>query len=144
MIARKKLSDKLNLALNKEIDILKSITNPNIIRFHDVQKTNSNIYLILEYCSGGDLRQYLNERGRIEEFEVQKLIYHLSNGFKVFHERNIVHRDLKLSNLLLSSKEPNAVIKICDFGFARTVLESEEAKTFCGTPPNMAPEVLSK
>ena len=119
-IKKDKLTRTLTAALKQEIDLLKSITNDNVVRLHDVQKTQNHFYLIMEYCGGGDLRTYLKKKGgRLEEYEVQKIIYELSNGFKVLCERKIVHRDIKLSNLLVSSKGKDAVVKLADFGFAR-------------------------
>ncbi len=87
---------------------------------YDVQRTQNHFYLIMEYCGGGDLRTYLKKKGgRLEEYEVQKIIFQLSNGFQVLSERKIVHRDIKLSNLLVSSKGKDYVVKLADFGFAR-------------------------
>eukprot|EP00826_Nyctotherus_ovalis_P059841 TRINITY_DN8359_c0_g2_i4.p1 TRINITY_DN8359_c0_g2~~TRINITY_DN8359_c0_g2_i4.p1 ORF type:complete len:351 (+),score=122.86 TRINITY_DN8359_c0_g2_i4:106-1158(+) len=141
-ISRRTLTDKLADSLRKEIDILKSINNENIIKLIGVKKTEKNFYLIMEYCKGGDLSRYLKKHKRLEEYTVQKMVYQISNGLRVLAEHNIMHRDLKLSNLLLSTKGDNAIIKIGDFGFARIIPTSEDAQTFCGTAPNMAPEVL--
>ncbi len=142
-ILRKSLTEKLEESLRKEIDILKSISNENIIRLIGVKKTDKNFYLIMEYCKGGDLSKFLKKRKRLEEFEVQKMMYQISNGLRVLADHNIVHRDLKLNNILLSTKDESATPKICDFGFARIISSNEGAQTFCGTAPNMAPEVLT-
>ncbi len=142
-IPRKNLTDKLLDSLKQEIDILKSITNENVIKLHGVKKTEKNFYLIMEYCEGGDLSKFLRKYKRLDEYVVQKMVYQISNGLKALAEHNILHRDLKLSNLLLSTKEENAIVKIADFGFAKIIDSSEDAQTFCGTAPNMAPEVLT-
>lgn len=143
-ISRKTLTDKLAESLKKEVNILKSINNENIIKLYGVKKTEKNYYLIMEYCKGGDFSKYLHKYKRFEEYKVQNFIYQISNGLKVLAEYNIIHRDLKLSNLLLSNDEVNnPTIKIADFGFARIMSNTEDAQTFCGTAPNMAPEVLT-
>jgi len=142
-ISRRTLTNKLAESLKKEISILKSIDNQNVIKLIEAKKTDKNFYLVMEYCKGGDMAKYLKKHKRLSEYVVQKMVFQISNGLKVMAQHNILHRDLKLSNLLLSTKGEDAIIKIADFGFARVIGSSEDAQTFCGTAPNMAPEVLS-
>ena len=95
----------------------------------------------MEYCAGGDLDRIQGKR--LGELEVQRIIYQIGKALADLIARNIMHRDLKLSNILLSSKKPDAVLKLGDFGLARKLHENEYAKTFCGTPLYMAPEILA-
>jgi len=126
--------------LSREIKLMQSINSENVIKLFDVKQSENNYYLIMEYCSGGDLERFRGKK--ISESGVQSIIYQVSAALKTLLEKNIMHRDLKLSNLLLSSKESDAVIKLADFGLARELREDELANTCCGTPLYMAPEIL--
>lgn len=123
---------------------MQSINQENIIKLYEVIKTKKNYYIVLEYCAGGDLHKFLKKRKRISEHEVQSILYQLSNGFRVLYQKDIIHRDIKLSNLLFLDKTPNSLVKIADFGFAKLIQSEAAVGTFCGTPPHMAPEILLK
>jgi len=116
------------------------INHKNVIRLYDVKQSLTKYYLITEYCSGGDLEVFRGKK--FSEAEVQKKIHQISAGLKALIEKNVMHRDLKLNNILLSNKKPDAIIKLADFGFARELSLEEYAATCCGTPLYMAPEVL--
>jgi len=141
-ISRRILNERLLESLKQEIEILKSMNSPNIIRLLDVKKSPKHFYLITEYCNGGDLQKFLRTHKRFEEHIVQQIIWQVSQGLKEIANRRVLHRDLKLSNLLISYKGEESWIKIGDFGFAQVLANKGEAKTFCGTAPNMAPEIL--
>jgi len=143
MIRRKKLTPKLHEGLEKEISIMAKIRNPNIISLKDIQKTDNNFYLILEFCDGGDLSKYIKAHGHLSEGRSKVFLRHLLNGLIELKKRGILHRDLKLANLLLKTDpDGNEIVKIGDFGFARELPKEGLAETFCGTPLNMAPEVM--
>ncbi len=142
-ISRRILTDKLLDSLRQEIEILKSVSNRNIIKLVGVKKSTKNFYLIMEYCNGGDLHRFLKAHKRVEEHVAQSIVYQISCGLHDLARNRIIHRDLKLSNLLISEHGGEVTIKIADFGFARVLSSSEDAQTFCGTAPNMAPEVLT-
>jgi serine/threonine-protein kinase ULK/ATG1 len=91
--------------------------------------------VVTEYCEGGDLHTFLKSRGSIPEVDALKVMMEVLEGFKALRFHKVLHRDLKLANILL--KEGH--IKIADFGFSKI---SEEAITVLGSPLNMAPEVL--
>jgi serine/threonine-protein kinase ULK/ATG1 len=116
------------------------INHENIIKLHDVKQSSTKYYLITEYCSGGDLEVLRGQK--LSEAEVQKRIHQISAGLKALINKNVMHRDLKLSNILLSSKKADAVVKLADFGLARELTLEEYAATCCGTPLYMAPEIL--
>lgn len=112
----------------------------------DVVRTSQHFYIIFEYCKGGDLAGYLKERQRLPEKQVRRFMKQIANGLKPLNKLRIVHRDLKLSNFLLTDNSDTPTIKICDFGLARQKGSKDTSmmfNTLCGTPMYMAPEVLN-
>ncbi|KAG5554019.1 hypothetical protein RHGRI_011778 [Rhododendron griersonianum] len=101
------------------------------------------LHLILEYCRGGDLSMYIQQRqGRVPEAKTKHFMQQLAVGLQILRKNNLIHRDLKPQNLLLSSNNDNAVLKIADFGFARSLEPRVLAETLCGSPLYMAPEIM--
>nr|CAD1819380.1 unnamed protein product [Ananas comosus var. bracteatus] len=141
-IVMDRLSTKLQENLLSEVFILKRISHPNIIALHDFIQASGRIYLILEYCRGGDLYMYIQRHGRVPEATAKHFMRQLASGLQVLRDNNVVHRDLKPQNLLLSAHEENSVLKIADFGFARSLQPCGMAETLCGSPLYMAPEVM--
>ncbi|KAJ1625341.1 kinase-like domain-containing protein, partial [Pavlovales sp. CCMP2436] len=157
-ISRARLNKKLMENLESEISILKALEHPNIVCLHDIQVTERHIYLILEYCAGGDLTHVLRTHGPISEWRAQQYLAQLADGLSALRRHNLVHRDLKPHNLLLASPEhprplpmadgsmppepPVPLLKIADFGFAREISPHSMAETLCGSPLYMAPEIL--
>lgn len=94
----------------------------------------------MEYCSGGTLSSFIKDvaKGPLPEPTVKKFLVQLLKGLKYIFSKNLIHRDLKPQNILITNiKDPQ--IKIADFGFARYLKENELADTQCGTPLYMAP-----
>ena len=146
-ILGKKLNSKLRENLECEIRILKDFKHPNIVGLHGIDKTSSRgefIFLVMEFCDGGDLHQYLQKNGRLEEYVVHIFMNDLANGLKFMWSKKYIHRDLKPQNLLLKSSMHSSIptLKIADFGFARHLEEATMAETTCGSPLYMAPEIL--
>ncbi|XAR68900.1 Non-specific serine/threonine protein kinase [Bertholletia excelsa] len=138
-----RLNKKLQESLMSEIFILKQINHPNIIRLHDIIQEIGRIHLVLEYCRGGDLSLYIQQcQGRVAEAMAKNFMQQLAAGLQVLRENNLMHRDLKPQNLLLSTTGDNAVLKIADFGFARSLQPRGLAETLCGSPLYMAPEIM--
>ncbi|KAK9821598.1 hypothetical protein WJX81_003954 [Elliptochloris bilobata] len=133
---------KLMQSLAGEISILKQITHKNIVQLLEVVEEHGRIYLVMEYCAGGDLAAFIRQRRSVSEVEARALMQQLAAGLKELWSRNLVHRDLKPQNLLLAAPGPGAVLKIADFGFARSLQPSALADTLCGSPLYMAPEIL--
>ncbi len=140
-IAKARLTPKQYKALKEEVRVMHAMENENSIKMYGVMQSQKNYYLVTEYCSGGDLDRLRGKQ--LKECTVQMIIHQLSKALKILVDHNIMHRDLKLNNLLLSSKGAGAVVKLADFGLARQLRGAEYAKTFCGTPLYMAPEVLA-
>ncbi|KGN58835.1 serine/threonine-protein kinase ATG1c isoform X1 [Cucumis sativus] len=142
-ISMSRLSKKLQDSLMSEIFILKRINHPNIIRLFDIIEVPGKIHLVLEYCRGGDLSFYIQQRhGRIPEAIAKHFLQQLAAGLKILRDNNLIHRDLKPQNLLLSTSEEHSVLKIADFGFARSLQPRGLAETLCGSPLYMAPEIM--
>ncbi|KAK1298145.1 CBL-interacting serine/threonine-protein kinase 11 [Acorus calamus] len=141
-IVMEKLGKKLQNSLLSEIYILRKINHPNIIRLHDMIEAPGRIYLVLEYCSGGDLSIYVQRHGRVNETVAKHFMQQLATGLKVLRENNLMHRDLKPQNLLLATNDEQPILKLADFGFARSLQPRGLAETVCGSPLYMAPEIM--
>lgn len=100
------------------------------------------MFLVLEFCSGGNLASYLQQHGRVQEKIAKRFTQQMGDGLKILQSHHIIHRDLKPENILLSGKESDVVLKIADFGLSRRVLPDNYVETVCGSPFYMAPEVL--
>ncbi|KAH1162432.1 hypothetical protein GLYMA_01G099600v4 [Glycine max] len=142
-IATLRLNKKLQESLMSEIFILKRINHPNIISLHDIiNQVPGKIHLVLEYCKGGDLSLYIQRHGRVPEATAKHFMQQLAAGLQVLRDNNLIHRDLKPQNLLLSRNDEKSVLKIADFGFARSLQPRGLAETLCGSPLYMAPEIM--
>lgn len=128
--------------LRQEVEVLRRISHPNIVRFRDLKKSASHFYLVLEFCAGGDLSQFLKEHGHVQEETARKFLTQIAAGICMLHRENVLHRDLKPQNILLSNSSTDPVLKIADFGFARALQPQDMAATVCGSPLYMAPEIL--
>lgn len=128
--------------LKSEIKILEDCSHENIVGLNGILETAKHIYILLEYCAGGDLYRFIRKRGALKENICQRFSRQLSAGLKFLHDRKLAHRDLKPQNLLLTKKAFDAILKIADFGFARQIQRDTMAETMCGSPLYMAPEIL--
>lgn len=143
-IPMKNPNAKLLKQMETEIKVLKSSECPYIIKLHDVLKTQNNIYLIMEFCGGGDLENYVKSHGKVEEQIACRWLSQLVESCIYLQEKGIMHRDIKLANILLTSKnDQNSDIRVADFGFARFLNENSFAATQLGTPLFMAPEIFN-
>ncbi|XP_055516567.1 serine/threonine-protein kinase SIK3 homolog isoform X1 [Leucoraja erinacea] len=123
----------------REVQIMKMLRHPHIIRLYQVMETDRMIYLVTEYASGGEIFDHLVAHGRMAEKEARKKFKQIVAAVHFCHCRNIVHRDLKAENLLLDA---NLNIKIADFGFSNIFTPGQLLKTWCGSPPYAAPELF--
>jgi len=124
----------------REIHILKLIRHPNIIQLYEIIETPKQLYLVMEYCNGGELFEYIVANNRIKEKEACRFFQQIISGVEYIHKLGVVHRDLKPENLLL---DYNMNIKIVDFGLSNTYKEGQTLKTACGSPCYAAPEMIA-
>lgn len=141
-----------------EIGILKSLNHPNIVRIEDLKTTSNNYFLVMEYVNGGSLtdclEKYKNIYGQaFPEGVVQNLMRQIVDAIKYIHSRKIIHRDLKLDNIMVNFDTENdkndlnmmrARIKIIDFGFAIRLDNKLQTFSVVGSPINMDPIILKR
>ena len=155
--------------LKRELKILHKLKHDNIVKIKDFQSTKKNNYIVIEYCNGGNLQEYKRfyektTKSTINEFFIQKIMRQLTDGLQYMHSQNIVHRDIKLENILLNfNKFPNYAIKgnvppkvnykdvtlndsftikIADLGYSKELEASNMGSTILGTPQNMSPDII--
>jgi serine/threonine protein kinase len=130
--------DDANLA--REIHHHRQFLHPHIARLYEVIVTESLVWLVLEYCPGDELYNYLLQKGALEPTKVQKIFTQLVGAVSYVHNKSCVHRDLKLENILL---DKHGDVKLVDFGFTREYEgKSSYLQTWCGTVCYSAPEML--
>ena len=144
--------------LENEIIILQNLDHPNIAKFVDVKKTKKHFYIIMEYCNGGELSQTLEKYQKkyghsFPEEIVQHFMRQIINAFEYIHKSKIIHRDIKLENILINyetEEDKNnlnlmkANAKIIDFGFSCTIGKKGLLYSTLGSPINMDPILLQK
>ncbi|GAA6046789.1 hypothetical protein JCM3770_005644 [Rhodotorula araucariae] len=127
--------------VRREIEVLKMVRHPNIVRLYDVIETEKYIGIVLEYASGGELFDHILAHRYLKERDASRLFAQLISGVAYLHAKGVVHRDLKLENLLL---DRNRNVIITDFGFANRFNEArvDLMATSCGSPCYAAPELV--
>ena len=159
VLDKKKMdSPKMKKYLDAEIEITKELSHPNIVHFYEKLADDTNYYLIMEYCNGGTLNQCMEKYMSVykEPFSleiIQNFMRQIISAFCHIHSHNIIHRDIKLDNILLSYENESDIknlnlmkanIKIIDFGVAIKLDSEEYAFTAVGTPLTMDPLILKK
>jgi calcium-dependent protein kinase len=129
----------------REIEVLKMCQHPNIIKLLDIFENSDNYFIVFEYMEGKDLFDYIQKRNfLLPETRVKHLVCQLITATRYIHDFGIVHRDLKLENIMMSDVTNNAKPKLVDFGLARIISPNETANEPFGTLGYVAPEVLKK
>ncbi|KAK9368305.1 kinase-like domain-containing protein [Lipomyces kononenkoae] len=134
-----KSAEKSDLNLAREIHHYRQLLHPHIARLYEVIITESTVWLVLEYCPGDELYAYLLRKRRLSIDQTQRIFAQLCGAVAYIHAKNIVHRDLKLENILMDKHES---VKLCDFGFTRECEPKRLLQTFCGTICYAAPEMV--
>jgi len=124
----------------REVHILKLIRHPHVVQLYEIIETRRQLYLLMEYASGGELFDYIVANGRVQEPEACRFFHQILAGVEKIHAMNIVHRDLKPENLLLDDHKN---IKIVDFGLSNVYRDGQKLKTACGSPCYAAPEMIA-
>lgn len=123
----------------QEIEMLKKMDHPNVIKLLEVFENKKFIFFIMEYAAESDILKLLKKRGPLDEKIACYLVFQIIQGLKHCHSQGILHRDIKLDNVLLTS---SFLIKIADFGVSKIVKPGQVLYEQCGTPAYIAPEVI--
>ena len=119
--------------------MLKRTRHKNIVRLYEYFETDKYLLFVIEVCAGGDLLNYVRRRRRLKEDLAKCLFKQIIEALSYCHSKSILHRDIKLDNILLDA---NGRVKICDFGVGKIVKKGEKMTEQCGTPAYIAPEIL--
>ena len=138
---KKKLkSERAKNKIYHEINLMKHLHHSSVVKLLDTFETDKYILIIMENIAGGDLLNFVKKRTKLSE-KISKYIFKkLLLAIKYIHSKNIVHRDIKLDNVLI---DLNNNIKLCDFGVGKMIQDKEVLLDQCGTPAYIAPEILA-
>ena len=140
ILNKEKIKEKEDLErIKREIKILQMMDHPNIIKTYKISENAKNYYIIMEYCDGGELFNYIVEKEKLDENEASMFFYQLISALEYIHSLGITHRDLKPENLLLVN---NKIIKIIDFGLSNYFNGEKQLETPCGSPSYASPEII--
>ncbi|XP_031438656.1 NUAK family SNF1-like kinase 1 [Clupea harengus] len=140
-IRKEKIRDEQDMVhIRREIEIMSSLRHPHIISIHEVFENKDKIVIVMEYASKGELYEYISERRRLSERETRHFFRQIVSAVHFCHKNGIVHRDLKLENVLL---DENCNIKIADFGLSNLYHKDTLLNTFCGSPLYASPEIVN-
>lgn len=128
--------------LRAEIEIMKRMNHKNIIKFHEVFENESDLYIVMELCTGGELFDRIKAAGHYSEAGAAAILRQMVEAIAYMHSQKIAHCDLKPDNFLFLNDRADAPIKIIDFGMAKFVKRHKYFKSLCGTPYYVAPEVI--
>jgi serine/threonine protein kinase len=137
IIPKKNVQNENVAALETEIQIMKRLVHRNILKLEDHILTKNNVYLFVEFLSGGDLMAFIESMKNLRNFtemEALNFLTQITEGIAFLHEKGFVHRDLKPANILLTEKSISAKLKIADFGTSRYLKEGDLATTYSGSP----------
>ena len=146
---KKKDSEVEGEDIKNEINVLKKMSHPNIVKIYEFYDIKDNYYLITEFCKFGELYNFI--KFHFSEKQICVLFYQVFSGLIYLHEKNIIHRDIKLENIMIDAiekdnitTEPYFYIKIIDFGSAKFFSSHKKEDEIIGSCYYIAPEVLKK
>ena len=123
----------------QEVYLLKKIKHSNVIRLLEVFESSKHLLMVMEYAGGGDLLKLIKKRGGLKEQDSKFIFKQIVYGLSHIHCRSVIHRDIKLDNILLDCEKG---VKICDFGVSKIIKKGQKIKEQCGTPAYLAPEII--
>lgn len=144
----KEKAGKAVISFENEVCIMKSVTHPNLIKLEEVYESKKKLYIITELCEAGELAKWLKKNGPMKEDKSKIIMRKIVDAISYLHKNEIVHRDLKLENILIKDSVDDVEyldIKITDFGLSsqRQSLGTDSMfEEYCGTPLYMAPEII--
>lgn len=146
-IIDKQSDDELGLQFVwRELNVMKSVSHPSVVRTYDIFDTKNRLFIVLELQQGGTLGEILKKVGRFTEDQARPVMRDILEGVAYLHDKSIVHRDLKLKNILCDRKELPVRVKLADFGLANFVgvrtVSKVALQSQVGSPHYVAPEVL--
>lgn len=130
-------------AIVREVETWRNMHHPNIAKLYEVLVSESKIYMVTEFCDGGESFDYIYSRGRMSDDVggvARRVFFQIVDAVRYCHDKNFVHRDLKLENILLTS---TLDVKLIDFGFTRSVQTDNLLDTYCGSIAYAAPEMIT-
>uniref|UniRef100_K3X170 non-specific serine/threonine protein kinase n=1 Tax=Globisporangium ultimum (strain ATCC 200006 / CBS 805.95 / DAOM BR144) TaxID=431595 RepID=K3X170_GLOUD len=127
------------LSIESEISLLKKLNHENIVKYHDTIRTQTYLYIVLEYMENGSLAQFMKKFGSFSETLVAMYITQVLRGLAYLHEQGVLHRDVKGANILTTK---DGLVKLADFGVAIKLSETQKSNSVVGSPYWMAPEVI--
>jgi len=144
-ICEKTRRKRIRKGLQQELEIMRKLDHPNIVKLYEHFEDKKYTYFILELCEGGELYDRLVQLGHFTEAQTAVLMQQIFRGVFHMHARKVCHRDLKMENFLLRTEDPveNNRVKICDFGLSKVFQEGEPMTSKCGAPYYTAPQVLA-
>lgn len=145
IIHKKRLqNNKQQKALQREVQILNKVDHRYCVHLEAIYETTNHLYLVLEYCAGGELFDMICQQNHFTEQQAVKVVTQVTEALDYLHSFGIVHRDIKPENILLEHRHPDSIVKLTDFGLANHLDGSDLVFwTSCGTLYYAAPEVLS-
>ncbi|XP_037122314.1 NUAK family SNF1-like kinase 1 [Syngnathus acus] len=140
-IRKERITDDLDkIHIQREIEITSSLQHSYIIRFLEVFESRDKIVIVMEYASKGELYDYILGKGKLAETEARSIFRQITSAVHYCHKNGVVHRDLKLENILL---DQDLNVKLADFGLSNQYQRGTLLQTFCGSPLYAAPEIVS-
>ena len=134
------INDRQKQKIRLETKIMKRLSKSNnIVKIFETYETKKHICIVMEYICAGDLLNYIKKRNKLQEPVAKFIFKQIILALKFIHENNIVHRDIKLDNILIDLDNN---IKICDFGVSKIINKGDIMLEQCGTPAYIAPEIL--
>lgn len=143
-IISKETHDKALLKqIEQEVEILAKLDHEHIVKFETFIETKKKMYIVMEYCSGGSLKTYIEKyKNTLTEDQAKIIINSLLSAVNYLHQRDICHRDIKPENIMFSEEDNIDTIKLVDFGLSAQYFEHKEEFENCGTLLYMAPEQI--
>ncbi|CAL8325603.1 unnamed protein product [Merluccius merluccius] len=139
-IRKERITEDLDrVHIQREIEITASLRHSNIIRFFEVFESRDKIVIVMEYASRGELYDYVQEQRTLSEAQARDVFRQITSAVHYCHKNGVVHRDLKLENILL---DQDLNVKLADFGLSNRYQKNSHLRTFCGSPLYASPEIV--